>query len=185
MSLTGRQLKDRDDGLNMNTVLDGITSKKPFYDEARPALCAIIWGFCREGRLVPVDEDGNTLENSAVLDQDHLSTTRFETASPRADREAPRIGGFKQTTETVTDGLINLQEANQQLRSRLLDFRKTSSWFWIRTFTRGSLRLLEAFIEELTDRTSTTTERLSVVRSQGNGLADAIEQTNDDARVVR
>jgi len=43
MSLTGRQLKDRDDGLNMNTVLDGITSKKPFYDEARPALCAIIW----------------------------------------------------------------------------------------------------------------------------------------------
>jgi len=47
MSLTGRQLKDRDDGLNMNTVLDGITSKKPFYDEARPALCAIIWGFCR------------------------------------------------------------------------------------------------------------------------------------------
>jgi len=118
MSLTGRQLKDRDDGLNMNTVLDGITSKKPFYDEARPALCAIIWGFCREGRLVPVDEDGNTLENSAVLDQDHLSTT-IETASPRADREAPRIGGFKQTTETVTDGLINLQEANQQLRSSL------------------------------------------------------------------
>jgi len=79
MSLTGRQLKDRDDGLNMNTVLDGITSKKkPFYDEARPALCAIIWGFCREGRLVPVDEDGNTLENSAVLDQDHLSTTRLK-----------------------------------------------------------------------------------------------------------
>jgi len=64
MALTGRQkLKDRDDGLNMNTVLDGITSKKPFYDEARPALYAIIWGFCREGRLVPVDEDGNTLEN--------------------------------------------------------------------------------------------------------------------------
>jgi len=63
----------------MNTVLDGITSKKPFYDdEARPALCAIIWGFCREGRLVPVDEDGNTLENSAVLDQDHLSTTRLK-----------------------------------------------------------------------------------------------------------
>jgi hypothetical protein len=69
LSLTGRQLKDKEDGLNMNTVLDGITDEKPFYDEARPALCAIIWGFCRDGRLVPVDEDGNTLANEVVLDQ--------------------------------------------------------------------------------------------------------------------
>jgi len=136
MALTGRQLKDRDDGLNMNTVLDGITSKKPFYDEARPALYAIIWGFCREGRLVPVDEDGNTLENSVVLDQDRLSTTRLKLLPREPIGKLLEAGGFKKTTETVTDGLINLQEANQQLRSRLLDSRKTSSWFSIPTFTR-------------------------------------------------
>jgi hypothetical protein len=65
LSLTGRQLKDRDEGLKMNTVLDGIVEQKPFYDEARPALCAIIWGFCRKGRLLPIDEDGNTLDDES------------------------------------------------------------------------------------------------------------------------
>ena len=180
MSLTGRQLKDRDDGLNMNTVLDGISSKKPFYDEARPALCAIIWGFCREGRLVPVDEDGNTLENSAVLDQDHLSTTRLKLLPREPIGKLLESGGFKQTTETVTDGLINLQEANQQLRSSLTGLQEDVQLVLDTDVHSGAVSgLLEAFIEELTDRTSTTTERLSVVRSQGNGLADAIEQTND------
>jgi len=181
MALTGRQLKDRDDGLNMNTVLDGITSKKPFYDEARPALYAIIWGFCREGRLVPVDEDGNTLENSVVLDQDRLSTTRLKLLPREPIGKLLEAGGFKKTTETVTDGLINLQEANQQLRSSLTGLQEDVQLVLdTDVYSSAVSGILEAFIEELTDRISTTTERLSVVvRSQGDGLGDAIEQTNE------
>jgi len=174
MALTGRQLKDRDDGLNMNTVLDGITSKKPFYDEARPALYAIIWGFCREGRLVPVDEDGNTLENSVVLDQDRLSTTRLKLLPREPIGKLLEAGGFKKTTETVTDGLINLQEANQQLRSSLTGLQEDVQLVLdTDVYSSAVSGILEAFIEELTDRISTTTERLSVVRSQGDGLGDA------------
>jgi len=86
----------------------------------------------------------------------------------------------RRLTETVTDGLINLQEANQQLRSSLTGLQEDVQLVLDTDVHSGAVSgLLEAFIEELTDRTSTTTERLSVVRSQGNGLADAIEQTND------
>jgi hypothetical protein len=180
MALTGRQLKDRDDGLNMNTVLDGITAKKPFYDDARPALCAIIWGFCREGRLVPVDEDGNTLENSVVLDQEQLSTTRLKLLPREPIGKLLEEGGFKQTTETVADGLIHLQEANQQLRSSLTGLREDVQLVVdTDVHSEAVAGLLDAFIEELSDRITATADRLSVVRSQGDGLGDAIEQTND------
>jgi len=180
MALTGRQLKDRDGGLNMNTVLDGITAQKPFYDDARPALCAIIWGFCREGRLVPVDENGNTLENSVVLDQDRLSATRLKLLPREPIGKLLEEGGFKETTETVSDGLITLQEANQQLRSRLTGLQEDIQLVVDTDIQSEEVAtLLEGLIEELADRISTTTDRLSVVRAQGDGLGDAIEETND------
>jgi len=146
-----------------------------------PALYAIIWGFCREGRLVPVDEDGNTLENSVVLDQDRLSTTRLKLLPREPIGKLLESGGFKKTTETVTDGLINLQEANQQLRSSLTGLQEDVQLVLDTDVYSGCClrNPREAFIEELTDRISTTTERLSVVRSQGDGLGDAIEQTNE------
>lgn len=180
MSLTGRQLKDREDGLNMNTVLDGIASKKPFYDDARPALCAIIWGFCREGRLVPVDEDGNTLENSAVLDQDRLSTTRLKLLPRKPIGKLLERGGFKDTVETVADGLIHLQEANQQLRSSLTGLQEDVQLVVDTDIHSDAVTgLLEAFTDELADRIEATSDRLTVIRSQGDGLGDAIEQTNE------
>jgi hypothetical protein len=180
MALTGRQLKGRDDGLNINTVLDGITSEKPFYDDARPALCAIIWGFCREGRLVPVDESGNTLANSVVLDQRQLSTTRVKLLPREPIGTLLEEGGFKQTTETVADGLINLQEANQQLRSSLVGLQEDVQLVVDTDIHSDAVAgLLKALIEELEDRVTATTDRLSVVKSQGDGLGDAIEQTND------
>ncbi|WP_415383020.1 hypothetical protein [Halosimplex sp. TS25] len=181
MALTGRQLKDKEDGLNMNTVLDGIADKKPFYDDARPALCAIIWGFCREGRLVPIDEDGNTLENSVVLDQNRLSTTRLKLLPREPIGKLLEKGGFKETTETVADGLINLQESNQQLHSALTGLREDIQLVADTDIRSKAVRsLLASLADELSERIDAASDRLAVVRSQGDGIGDAIEQTNDE-----
>jgi uncharacterized protein Yka (UPF0111/DUF47 family) len=180
MSLTGRQLKDRDEGLNMNTVLDGIVDQKPFYDEARPALCAIIWGFCREGRLLPIDEDGNTLEDEAVLDLDSLSTTRLKLLPRTNLGKLLEEGGFKKTTETVADGLIHLQEANQQIRSKLTGLREDVTLV-VDTDVRTDevAELLNTFADELTERIEATDDRISTVKSQDDGIEGVIDRTND------
>ncbi|WP_423751509.1 hypothetical protein [Salinirarus marinus] len=180
MSLTGRQLKDRDEGLNMNTVLDGIVDKKPFYDEARPALCAIVWGFCRKGRLVPMDEDGNTLADEAVLDLDGLSTTRLKLLPRKPLGKLLEEGGFKETTETVADGLINLQAANQRIRSKLAGIREDVTLVAdtdVRTDEVAGL--LDAFTDELTERIDATDDRISTVKSQGDGIEGVIDETNE------
>jgi len=180
MALTGRQLKGRDGGLNMNTVLDGIVSKKPFYDEARPALRAIIWGFCREGRFVPVDEGGNTLENEAVLDRGRLSTTRLKLLEITNPRTLLEEGGFKETTETVADGLINLQEANQRLRASLTGLREDVQLVADTDVHSDAVSgLLQSLVEALSARIDATSDRSTVVRSQGDGLGEAIEGTNE------
>ncbi|WP_018258688.1 hypothetical protein [Halomicrobium katesii] len=180
MSLTGRQLKDRDEGLNMNTVLDGIVDKKPFYEEARPALCAIIWGFCREGRLLPVDEDGNTLADEAVLDLDSLSTTRLKLLPRKPLGKLLEEGGFKETTDTVADGLINLQEGNQQIRSKLTGLREDVSLVVDTDIrTEEVTALLEMFVDELSVRIDAVDDRLSIVKSQDDGIEDVIDETNE------
>lgn len=180
MSLTGRQVKDREDGLTIKTVLDGITSHKPFYDDTRPALCAIIWGLCREGRLLPVDEDGNTLANSAVLNQTGFSTTRLKLLPREPIGNYLEQGGFKETTETVADGLINLQTANQRLRSSLTELREDVQLIVDTDMHSEAVTgLLDALIEELTDKVDASADRLTIIRSQGDALGDAIEQTNE------
>ena len=180
LSLTGRQLKGRDEGLNTSTVLDGIVEHKPFYDEVRPALRAIIWGFCRNGRLVPVDEDGTTLGDDAVLDLDGLSTTRLKLLPQKPLGELLEDGGFKQTTETVADGLINLQQANQRLRSKLTGLREDVlivSDTDIRSDEVTSV--LEMFADELSRRIEAVDDRLRIAKSQNDGIEDAITETNE------
>ena len=181
MALTGRQLKDREDGLNMNTVVDGIASEKPFYDETRPALRAIIWGFCRNGRFVPVDEDGDTLPNSAVLDPETLSTTRLKLLPREPIGTLLEEGGFKETTETVADGLIHLRDANQQLRSSFTGLQEDVQLVADTDVRSDAVaELLEALVEELADRIDTTDDRLEIIRSQGDDLGAVIEQTNQE-----
>jgi len=185
MSLTGRQLKGRDEGLNMHTILDGIVDQKPFYDEAQPALRAIIWGFCREGRLLPIDEDGNTLEDEAVLDTDSLSTTRLKLLPRTNLGKLLEEGGFKQTTETVADGLIHLQEANQRIRSKLSGLREDVTLV-VDTDVRTDdvTGVLDAFADELTERIDATDDRIATVKSQDDGIEAVIDETNDTGEWV-
>ncbi|GAA0679100.1 hypothetical protein ACFQDG_00655 [Natronoarchaeum mannanilyticum] len=180
LSLTGRQLKNRDEGLNMNTVLNEIVEQKPFYDEARPALRAIIWGFCREGRLVPIDEDGTTLADEAVLNLDSRSTTRLKLLPRKPLGKLLEEGGFKETTETVADGLINLQDANQQIRSKLTGLREDVSLV-VDTDVRADVvtGLLETFADDLTERIEDADDRLSTVKSQDDDIEDVIDETTE------
>ncbi|WP_135823792.1 hypothetical protein [Halorussus ruber] len=180
LSLTGRQLEDREEGLELTTVLDGIAERKPFYDDARPALRAILWGFCRKGRLLPVDEAGNTLEDEALLDSDALSTTRLTLLPRRPLGKMLEDGGFKETTETVADGLIALQDANRGIESRLTDLREDVELVAeLDVRTDAVAGLLDAFADELATRADRAADRLAVAKSQGEKLGEAIEETND------
>lgn len=179
-SLTGRQLEDRDDGLNLETVLNGIVDKRPFYDETRPALRAILWGFCRAGKLLPVDEDGNTLANEVVLDLDRMSSIRLKLLNARNIGKVLETNGFKETTETLQEGLINLQETNQQLQSKLTGLREDVQLLNDTDIHADAVSvLLESFTEELTAQSESTTERLSIIKAQDDRLEVAIEQTNE------
>lgn len=180
LSLTGRQLKDRDAGLNMVTVLDGIVAEKPYYEDTRPALCALIWGFCREGRLLPIDEDGNTLEDDAVLALDDLSSIRLKLLSWNSPANILEEGGFKETTETIADGIINLQEANRQLYSQLTGLREDVQLI-VDTDVRseGVATVLGSFVEALGERIAATDERLARIRSQDGDIEPVVEDTTE------
>ena len=180
LALTGRQLRDEGGSLNLDTVLDGIVDEKPYYDDVRPAVRAILWGFCREGRLLPVDEDGNALENDAVLARDSPSTTRLRLL------DAPHIGkileehGFKDTTETDTEGIINLRSANEEIRSSVSSLHEDVRLvIEEETNSEAVSNLLESLAKELSERVEATDERLSVVKDQADGLEDAIGRTKE------
>ena len=177
-SLTGRQLDGKDDGLALATVLDGIIDQRPFYADARPALRAILWGFCREGRLLPIDEDGEALADEAVLQSTNGATTRLKLLPRDPIDKWLREEGYMATTETVSDGLIRVRDANRRVRSQLHD-RKETAELTVETDIHSEPvpGLVNRFVEALETRIEATDERLSVVRSQGDGIENAIRET--------
>jgi hypothetical protein len=177
LALTGRQLKGEDIGLNIQTVLDGIVETKPYYDDVRPALRALLWGFCRRERFLPIDEDGNTLQNEAVLDSTRSATTRLKLLEVENIGDLLEEHEFKQTTETVAEGLINLQEANQRLRSQLASLQEDIQLVVDTDVRTGAVAgLLAALRDALETRIGEADDRLDDVRAQDD-LATAIPET--------
>jgi hypothetical protein len=178
LALTGRQLRDQENGLNITTVLDGITSEKPFYDDVRPALRAIIWGFCREGRFVPVDDGGNALANEAVLNKQQHAQTRLKLLPSDSPDQCLKEGGFKETTESVADGIIHLREANQQLQSSIDGLREDVQLVAETDIHSKPINtLLDSLTEELIEASGAVTERLDSIRAQ-EAICDVVEETN-------
>ena len=127
----GRQLKD-EDSLSVASVLDGIVEgiaedesggdeeRKEeiidIYEDVRPAICAVLWGLCRTNDFLPVDEDGGSLSPDAVLDLNRLSSTRLR-IGPGGIRDTLEEQGFRDSNETVAQGISNLEEANDSIRT--------------------------------------------------------------------
>jgi hypothetical protein len=165
----------------MATILDGIVEKKSIYEDARPALCAIIWGLCRKGDFLPVDETGDSLELDAVIDLSKLTTTRLKIAGSGGVRGILRDGGFIDSTETIPDGIVRLQSANDTLAGRLgslvEDVRLVAE---SDLQTRPVRNLLESFVEELEAKQQSAIDRREAVKSRDTDWEDVVEATNDD-----
>lgn len=180
-AFTGRQLKHRGGTLALATLLDGIVERKPIYEGAEPALCAIIWGLCRKGDFLPVDETGDSLELDAVIDLDRLTTTRLSIAGGDGDvRSALESGGFIDSTETLPDGIRRLQTANDRLASRLgslvedVELVAESD-----VHTRPVQELLEAFVDALEDRQQEAVDRYEAVKSRDTEWQKVVAATSD------
>ncbi|MYL17504.1 hypothetical protein GLW36_12730 [Halorubrum terrestre] len=179
-AFTGRQLKQRGGNLAMATILDGIVKKKPIYEDARPALCAIIWGLCRKGDFLPIDETGDSLELDAVIDLNKLTTTRLKIAGSGGVRGILREGGFIDSTETIPDGIVRLQSANDTLAGRLGSLVED-----VRLVAESDLQtrtvrdLLESFLEALEAEQQSAIDRREAVKSRDTDWEDVVKATND------
>ena len=173
---TGRQLTDSAEGLALSTILETIIENKPYYAEVRPALRAILWGFCRRGRLLALDEDGDALADEQVLNGP-AATVRLKLLEVDDPGDALEDHGFKETTETIATGLITLRRANEQLRSRQSNLREDVQLARERVGTDAIDSLLRAFFDALSARRDDTDERLRIIKNQDEGLQSAIAET--------
>ncbi|GGM47988.1 hypothetical protein [Haloarcula argentinensis] len=190
-AFTGRQLKQRGGNLAMATILDGIVKKKPIYEDAPPALCAIIWGLCRKGDFLPVDETGDSLELDAVIDLNKLTTTRLKIAKSGDVRGTLREGGFIDSTETIPDGIVRLQSANDTLAGRIGSLVEDVKLVAESDIQTQAVRiLLESFVDALEAEQQSAIDRREAVKSRDTDWEDVVEATNnaqewyDDAEEV-
>ena len=179
-AFTGRQLKQRGGNLAMATILDGIVKRKPIYEDARPALCAIIWGLCRKGDFLPIDETGDSLELDAVIDLNKLTTTRLKIAEGIGVPEILREGGFMDSTETIPDGIVKLQSANDTIAGRfgslVEDVRLVAE---SDIETQAVRTLLESFVETLEAEQQQAIDRREAVKSRDTDWKAVVDATND------
>jgi hypothetical protein len=179
---TGQQLKQRGGNLAMTTILDGITDRKPIYEDARSALCAIIWGLCRKGDFLPVDETGDSLELDSIIDLSELTTTRLKIAGGNDPREALARSGFIDSTETLPDGMVNLQSVNETLSGRLGSLIEDVELVAESDVQTQSIQaLLNSFVEELEDKQQEAVDRYKTVKSPSRDTdwQQVVEATNE------
>jgi hypothetical protein len=179
-AFTGRQLKNRGGNLAMATILDGIVEKKPIYEEAKPALCAIIWGLCRKGDFLPVDETGDSIELDAVIDLSKLTTTRLKIAKGDGVREILREGGFIDSAETIPDGIVRLQSANERLVNRLDSLIEDVKIVKREDIQTAAVQnLLASFIERLESKREQGIERREEVKSRDTDWEEVVADTTE------
>ena len=179
-AFTGKQLNQRGGNLAMATILDGIVKKKPIYEDARPALCAIIWGLCRKGDFLPVDETGDSLELDDVIDLNKLTTTRLKIAGGIGVPKILREGGFMDSTDTIPDGIVKLQSANDTLTGQFGSLVED-----VRLVTESDIEtqavrtLLESFVETLEAEQQRAIDRRDAVKSRDTDWEAVVDATND------
>lgn len=178
-AFTGQQLTQSDGSLAMAMLLDEIVDRKPIYEDARPALRAIIWGLCRKGDFLPVDQTGDSLKLDTIIDPDGPSTTQLKIAEGNNVRETLEEGRFIGSTETVPDGIVRLQEANETLAGQLGNLAEDAELVAEDDIeTRPVRSLLEGFVEVLDERRRAATERREAVKSGGIDWSATVENTN-------
>jgi hypothetical protein len=189
-AFTGQQLRQSGGSLAMSTLLDGIvekerqqrqnTSELAVYSDAQPALCAIIWGLCRKGDFLPVDETGDSLKLDTVIDLDKLTTTRLALGGGESPRQILESGGFLDSTEPLPDGLVRLQSANKVLASRLgslvEDVRLVGESDIHTPTVRG---VLDSFVDALEDKRQDANDLHEAVKSRDTDWKRVVKATND------
>lgn len=178
-AFTGQQLKQGDGSLALTAILDGIIERKPIYEEARPALRAIIWGLCRKGDFRPVDEAGDSLELDSVIDLSE-ARTRLSIAGGGGVRGALEAGGFIDSTETLPDGLVRLQATNETLAGRLGSLIEDIELVVESDIrTRPVRDLLGSFVDALEGQKQDAIDRHAAVKSRNTDWERVVENTND------
>lgn len=177
MSLSAQQLEDADKGLNISTVIDGIVEEKSYYEEARGALRAILWGFCRTGSMIAVNEDGETLEDEAVLREDE-GETRLKLLEVENLDSLLEEQGFKETTDTVAQGIRELQSLNEKMELRLSNIQEDIDLMLEDDIDSDAVTsLLKTLSQELEQREEATLQRLSAIKTQEDQLSEAIKNS--------
>lgn len=184
-AFTGRQLKRSGGSRSMAAILDGIVEASaerygaPIYEDARPALCAVVWGLCRRGDFRPVDGSGDSLPLDAVLDPDRWTTTRLRIAPEGDDlRDVLIECGIIDTTETKVDGIAELRERNRTLVARTASLREDVELVAdsdVRAPAVGGL--LDSFVDELERRNEAALERRGAARSGDADWRATVENT--------
>jgi len=91
-----------------------------------------------------------------------------------------RDGGFIDSTETIPDGIVRLQSANDTLAGRIgslvEDVRLVAE---SDAQTRPVRNLLESFVEELEAEQQSAIDRREAVKSRDTDWEDVVEATND------
>jgi hypothetical protein len=179
-ALTGKQLTQSEGTLAMSTILDGIVGQKPIYENARPALCAIIWGLCRKGDFLPVNEERDSVELSAVIDLNALSTTRLRISRGPSPADILRTGGFLKNTETIPDGIVRLQEANEALSDRIESLAEDVGLVAESDIQTETVRsLLIDFADTLESAAEKARERRAAVKSGDTDWQAVVDGTNE------
>ena len=116
-SVVGRAVQQADT-LSVQNALGRLQEEEPVYENAHPALVALIWGLSKRGTFQPVSEDGSPQSADALLDPSRWHELRLrlgQDASLRSTLE--EVPGVNQN-DTLNEAIVKARAFIDQQRRR-------------------------------------------------------------------
>ncbi|QDG52067.1 hypothetical protein FIV42_15345 [Persicimonas caeni] len=179
-ALTGRTLAQNGQELSVNRLLELIAEAEPIYEDAKPALIALIWGECRRPmtRFRVVGNDGSPVDEDVLLDRSRWHETRIQLfGDPDEDiREILERIPTVDPGVTIGEAFDHWRQYLNNNRQRLRALLKVVEYKDEKIRQPETSRLMSAFLDGLRsrrDEIDSQLEQLKQREANWDALADA------------
>lgn len=121
-SWAGRHIKKKG-AVPMADLLQHLTAKESLYARCKPAIAAIMWGFCQYGTFQPVDEDGQPVDANDFLNEHQWHELRLRLGPTDSLRPLLERLPFVAETHTSNQAIVELKNHIVKLRAQFEDLR--------------------------------------------------------------
>lgn len=180
-SWAGKHIKKKEE-VPMADLLQHLVTQESLYSRCRPAIVAILWGFCQYGTFQPVDEEGQPVDANDLLNENQWHELRLRLGPTDSLRPILEQLPFVGETHTSNQAIVKLKNHIVKLRAQFEDLRTEIQTANDDAIAAPVRTLLRTYQDTLQERIGALSESRSALNNPQPDWKNIVESFLSDER---